>query len=216
MSHDIDAAFNDRDYGPWTGHAKADVIAQWGSVDAAPGVESSATVLARAMAALDALIRSSDRPIAVVTHDAVIRPILARIHPDLAPDVETGSVGYAGFDSTALAAEANRMTYTRRWLAETKPVWEPVACPTCAGTSTGRLCRTHLLEAGIDAASAADTSSYLAGLDRRLRLLVDSMTQNGTPSTPDADASWVEAVAWFAGWSFPLALSSDDSNRINP
>lgn len=122
-------------------------------------------------------------------------------------------VGYAGFDSTALAAEANRMTYTRRWLAETKPVWEPVACPTCAGTSTGRLCRTHLLEAGIDAASAAGTSSYLAGLDRRLRLLVDSMTQNGTPSTPDADASWVEAVAWFAGWSFPLALSFDDSNR---
>lgn len=91
VSHDIDAAFNDRDYGPWTGHAKADVIAQWGSVDAAPGVESSATVLGRAMAALDALTSSSDRPIAVVTHDAVIRPILARIQPDLAPEVETGS-----------------------------------------------------------------------------------------------------------------------------
>ncbi|MBY6389119.1 histidine phosphatase family protein, partial [Rhodococcus erythropolis] len=34
----IDARLNDRDYGFWTGHRKSEVIAEWGTVDAArPG-----------------------------------------------------------------------------------------------------------------------------------------------------------------------------------
>lgn len=40
--------FNDRDYGRWTGQPKTDVIAQWGTVDAAPGVEPTSSILSRA------------------------------------------------------------------------------------------------------------------------------------------------------------------------
>jgi broad specificity phosphatase PhoE len=92
IRNEVDAAFNDRDYGPWTGHVKAEVIRQWGSVDAAPNVEDEAIVLARAMQALNALVGSGDsRPVAVVTHDAVIRPILTGIEPGIDPKVDTGS-----------------------------------------------------------------------------------------------------------------------------
>jgi len=92
VRNDVDAAFNDRDYGPWTGHIKADVIREWGSVDAAPGVEDQAIVMTRALEALNSLANDSDaRPMAVVTHDAVIRPILASIQPGIEAKVETGS-----------------------------------------------------------------------------------------------------------------------------
>lgn len=87
-----DARFNDRDYGPWTGEVKADVIREWGSVDDAPGVEPEGQVLARALQGLDALTGIGDvETVAVVTHDAVIRPLLASIEPDLRPAVETAS-----------------------------------------------------------------------------------------------------------------------------
>ena len=76
-----DPAFNDRDYGPWTGHIKHDVVAAFGSVDAAPGVEPLSRVLERAMPALDRLARASDGAVCVVTHDAVIRPLLEAIDP---------------------------------------------------------------------------------------------------------------------------------------
>jgi broad specificity phosphatase PhoE len=93
VGSDVDSAFNDRDYGPWTGHVKTEVIQQWGSVDAAPGVETAAIVLTRAMHALNAIaqVAGVDGPIAAVTHDAVIRPILASIQPGIDPIVETGS-----------------------------------------------------------------------------------------------------------------------------
>lgn len=93
ISADVDPAFNDRDYGPWTGHVKTEVIRQWGSVDAAPGVEAASIVLTRAMHALNAFAHAAEsgHPIAVVTHDAVIRPILASIQPGISPIVETGS-----------------------------------------------------------------------------------------------------------------------------
>ena len=41
VTNQVDPAFNDRDYGPWTGKIKSEVIAEFGSVDAAPGVEDS-------------------------------------------------------------------------------------------------------------------------------------------------------------------------------
>lgn len=92
VEHAVDPAFNDRDYGPWTGHIKTEVIAQWGSVDAAPGVEDASIVLDRAWLALEALAAEArDAPVAVVTHDAVIRPILATIQPGVSATVETGS-----------------------------------------------------------------------------------------------------------------------------
>jgi probable phosphoglycerate mutase len=92
VGHETDPAFNDRDYGPWTGHLKSDVVAQWGSVDAAPGVEDTAVVMARVRPALDQLAAGSDRgPIVVVSHDAVIRPLLSAIQPGIEPEVENGS-----------------------------------------------------------------------------------------------------------------------------
>lgn len=91
LTPEVDPAFTDRDYGPWTGRVKADVIHQWGSVDAAPGVEEASTVLSRALQGLNNLSRSTRGPAAVVTHDAVIRLVLASIRPGLSPQVETGS-----------------------------------------------------------------------------------------------------------------------------
>ncbi|MEO8527885.1 MAG: histidine phosphatase family protein [Pseudolysinimonas sp.] len=92
VGHETDAAFNDRDYGPWTGHLKSDVVKEWGSVDAAPGVEATAVVMARVRPALDDLAVGTDRgPIVVVSHDAVIRPLLLGIQPGIEPEVENGS-----------------------------------------------------------------------------------------------------------------------------
>lgn len=90
--HTVDPVLTDRDYGPWTGQVKADVIKQWGSIDAAPGVEPKAAVSARALRALNTLTQASDGTrTAAVTHDAVIRSILADIQPGIDPIVGTAS-----------------------------------------------------------------------------------------------------------------------------
>lgn len=91
LAPETDPAFNDRDYGPWTGHLKADVIREWGSVDDAPGVEDQQAVLGRALPALDACVHAGAAPIVVVTHDAVIRPLLDRIQPGISVVVDTCS-----------------------------------------------------------------------------------------------------------------------------
>ena len=100
----VDDAFNDRDYGPWTGHLKAEVVERWGSVDDAPGVEASTAVLTRARTALQGL---ADSPalgsLAVVTHDAVIRPLLAWIEPGVHAQVETASWSELHYDGGAWA-----------------------------------------------------------------------------------------------------------------
>ncbi len=94
-THRVDDRFNDRDYGQWTGEVKSEVVAEWGSVDAAPGVEPTATVLSRSAPALDewgAWAESRHKAVVVVTHDAVIRPLLAHLAPDLpTPSVPTAS-----------------------------------------------------------------------------------------------------------------------------
>ncbi|MBY6386606.1 histidine phosphatase family protein (plasmid) [Rhodococcus erythropolis] len=90
----IDARLNDRDYGFWTGHRKSEVLAEWGTVDAAPGVETSETVLTRVLPALDefAVPGADSTPLIVVTHDAVIRPLMLHIDPDATTiTVPTGS-----------------------------------------------------------------------------------------------------------------------------
>lgn len=50
---EVDSWLTDRDYGDWAGRTKQDVIDQWGSLDAAPGVESVAHVRYRATVGLD-------------------------------------------------------------------------------------------------------------------------------------------------------------------
>ncbi|MCU1416519.1 MAG: fructose-2,6-bisphosphatase [Schumannella sp.] len=91
VPHSVDEAFNDRDYGPWTGHLKDEVVEQWGSVDAAPGVEAVEVVMARVMPALDALAAEVDATVAVVTHDAVIGPILSAVQPGIDPTIDNGA-----------------------------------------------------------------------------------------------------------------------------
>lgn len=87
---DVDPRLNDRDYGPWTGHLKSEVTAQWGSADRAPGVEPVESVLSRVWPLFEELQEES-MPTILVTHDAVIRPILARIlHEEPREETPTG------------------------------------------------------------------------------------------------------------------------------
>lgn len=73
----IDERFNDRDYGPQTGEIKAEVEARYGSVDDAPGVERTHDVIERALPALDAVLdEDTTRDVIIVTHDALIRPLI--------------------------------------------------------------------------------------------------------------------------------------------
>lgn len=109
VAHQIDDRFNDRDYGRWTGSVRSEVIAQWGSIDAAPGVEPTEAVLSRAQPAFDewgVWAESQHESVVVVTHDAVIRPLLARIAPTLPPlSVPTGSYQVLKYEAGTWYAE---------------------------------------------------------------------------------------------------------------
>jgi probable phosphoglycerate mutase len=73
-----DQCLVDRDYGPWTGTSRDAVIAQWGSVDRAPGVEPRPAVRDRAVKGLtDIARRWLGGTVVVVSHDAVNRQVLA-------------------------------------------------------------------------------------------------------------------------------------------
>ncbi|WP_129658160.1 histidine phosphatase family protein [Rothia uropygialis] len=110
VNHTIDPAFTDRDYASWTGHIKTDVIKQWGRVDNAPGVEAQDRVLDRACGGLNMLAQGHGLAvIAVVTHDAVIRPILTRIDTGVELRADTGSwaeIAYSG-DGWAIVSVDN-------------------------------------------------------------------------------------------------------------
>jgi broad specificity phosphatase PhoE len=74
----------DRDYGQWAGTRRESVDAQWGSVDAAPGVEPLREVRRRAVAGLaDIAERGAGHTVVVVSHDAVNRELLAALDPGL-------------------------------------------------------------------------------------------------------------------------------------
>jgi broad specificity phosphatase PhoE len=65
----LDERLIDRDYGAWAGISANDVIAQWGSLDAAPGVEAAAEVAKRAVAALSDIADEAWGSIALATLD---------------------------------------------------------------------------------------------------------------------------------------------------
>jgi broad specificity phosphatase PhoE len=68
----------DRDYGSWAGKSMSELVARWGSVDGAPGVEPQAEVLARSMDALNDIGRMVGTGAAVmVSHDAVLQALLS-------------------------------------------------------------------------------------------------------------------------------------------
>jgi broad specificity phosphatase PhoE len=74
----------DRDYGQWSGARREKVVAQWGSVDDAPGVEPLPDVRKRAVESLTDIARyGHGRTLVVVSHDAVNRQLLAAFDPGL-------------------------------------------------------------------------------------------------------------------------------------
>lgn len=80
----VDARLQDRDYGDQTGKHTADVVAEFGSVDAAPGVESVRDLTARARAGFHQLVDEyGPGPLVFVAHDAINKTILADIDPTL-------------------------------------------------------------------------------------------------------------------------------------
>jgi broad specificity phosphatase PhoE len=81
---EIDERLIDREYGPWAGKSRADVVARWGSLNAAPEIEPEADVFNRAMDALIDFSRRALGGIAVmVSHDAVNRLLLPALDPAL-------------------------------------------------------------------------------------------------------------------------------------
>jgi broad specificity phosphatase PhoE len=80
-----DRCLLDRDYGSWAGTPKGTVAAQWGSVDAAPGVEPRSAVRDRAVQGLTALAERCPAAsvLVAVSHDAVNREVLAALDPGL-------------------------------------------------------------------------------------------------------------------------------------
>ncbi len=80
----LDERLADRDYGTWAGRSAQDVIARWGSLDTAPGVEAPGDVATRALAALAGIAVGSWGSTAVaVSRDAVNRIALATLDPSL-------------------------------------------------------------------------------------------------------------------------------------
>lgn len=81
----VDECLTDRDYGQWAGTPKETVLARWGSVDAAPGVEPRAAIRDRAVPGLTSLARRCNpgNTVVVVSHDAVNRELLVAIDPSL-------------------------------------------------------------------------------------------------------------------------------------
>lgn len=80
----VDFRLIDRDYGQWTGRLRDDVVAEWGSLDAALGVESAASVAQRGALVLDEQLPFlAAGPIVLVAHDAVNRLLLHALDPGL-------------------------------------------------------------------------------------------------------------------------------------
>ena len=75
----------DRDYGPWAGKRQARVIAEWGSLDAAPGGGAGPVrCAAGARRSRGAGCRSGNRPV-LVAQDAINRALLSQLDSQLGP-----------------------------------------------------------------------------------------------------------------------------------
>jgi broad specificity phosphatase PhoE len=70
------------------GEAEADLVARFGSIDAAPGIEPMAAVAERSLAVLDAQLPVLEYgDLVLVSHDAVKKALLALLDPALASTV---------------------------------------------------------------------------------------------------------------------------------
>lgn len=123
-----------------------------------------------------------------------------------------GGRGFAGSNTAALTAEANLGRHTLAWLDRTHGQWAGRVCPLCAqqleyaiptaGHGPGIACRPHLeLVDSFDASARDSLVDELLRLQQGVQRLAGSITARGPSSTRQADASWVETLAWFTGWA---------------
>jgi hypothetical protein len=137
-----------------------------------------------------------------------------RICTEMAGPEHTGPrLGYAGSDTAALTQEANTLEHTRAWCRQTVGTWGSRTCPECdTGTDRPRdaaaLCRAHLLAVPIDEPVRHEVAARLRSIRARVLRLTESMTDRGAPAGPEEDASWIEALGFFAGWGPPLWLAA--------
>jgi broad specificity phosphatase PhoE len=83
---EFDERLVDRSYGEFDGALVAEVAEKYGRASAAPGVESTADLVARASAVLTGIAAdTASGPVVVVTHDAVIRYVLLALAPGYTP-----------------------------------------------------------------------------------------------------------------------------------
>lgn len=81
----VEAELIDRDYGRYAGSSSEEVVAKWGSLDGAPGVESSRSVVSRARAVLDG-VGGKEKRVVLVAHEAVNTGLLSSLDPDRWPN----------------------------------------------------------------------------------------------------------------------------------
>jgi probable phosphoglycerate mutase len=112
----IDERLRDRCYGEVAGRSIAQVEEQFGSVDAAPSVESPRLLAVRAEEAfLDAAKRAQAQgSVALVTHDAVIRALFGL----LVPAVEAVKLDLATGSWSELVAESVTGSWTAAHIGE--------------------------------------------------------------------------------------------------
>jgi probable phosphoglycerate mutase len=77
----IDGDLVDRDYGKWSGHTREEVVALWGSVDDAPGIETRASLTRRAVGILHKDF--GVYPVVLVTHEVVLQAMIEHLDPTL-------------------------------------------------------------------------------------------------------------------------------------
>lgn len=83
---EVDRCFIDRDYGPWTGHLRADLESRFTNLDQVPEIESRDALTHRVVLAALGLLTAEGTTTMVVAHDAVNRAILAALCHNTPPD----------------------------------------------------------------------------------------------------------------------------------
>jgi hypothetical protein len=145
-----------------------------------------------------------------------------RICTEMAGPEYTGHrLGYAGSDTAALTRKANLLEHTRSWCRETAPIWRGRVCPACdpdrpAHPDAAHLCRVHLIAQGpLEEDARHQAAEGLREVRTRLLRLTASMTVNGAPAGPAEDASWIEALGFFAGWGPPLWMAEGQGDTAS-
>lgn len=111
----------------------------------------------------------------------------------------------------ASAERANRFQRFLALLKVTQGQWEERSCPLCLG-GNGLVCRKHLL---LGTEPSADLSQQLFALANRLEDFIESMTWGSKPAGLLEQASWVEALGWFAGWDYLEKLQRTHKDTLS-